>query len=40
MEIKTRSGLRESRVMTLGGRNEGRSAYNKQSEKEEKVLAR
>ena len=38
--MKTRSGLRESPVMTLGDKKEGRSAYSKQSENEENVLAR
>ena len=38
--MKTRSGLRESPVMTLGDKKEGRSAYNKQSENEENVLTR
>ena len=38
--MKTRSGLRESPVMTLGDKKEGRSAYNKQSENEKNVLAR
>ena len=38
--MKTRSGLRESPVMTLGDKKERRSAYNKQSENEENVLAR
>ena len=38
--MKTRSGLRESPVMTLGDKKEGRSAYNKQFENEENVLAR
>ena len=38
--MKTRSGLRESPVMTLGDKKEGRSAYNKQSGNEENVLAR
>ena len=33
--MKTRSGLRESPVMRLGDKKEGRSAYNKQSENEE-----
>ena len=35
LEMKTRSGLRESPVMTLGDKKEGRSAYNKQYENEE-----
>ena len=30
--MKTRSGLRESPVMTLGDKKEGRLAYSKQSE--------
>ena len=38
--MKTRSGLRELPVMTLGDKKEGRSACNKQSENEENVLAR
>ena len=38
--MKTRSGLRESPVMTLGDKKESRSAYIKQSENEENVLAR
>ena len=38
--MKTSSSLRASPVMTLGDKNEGRSAYNKQSENEEHVLAR
>ena len=38
--MKTRSGLRESPVMTLGDKKEGRLAYSKQSENEENVLAR
>ena len=38
--MKTRSGRRESPVMTTGDKKEGRSAYSKQSENEEDVLAR
>ena len=38
--MKTRSGLRESPVMTLGDKKEGRSVYSKHSENEENVLAR
>ena len=38
--MKTRSGLRESPMMTLGDKKEGRLAYSKQSENEEHVLAR
>ena len=37
---KTSSGLRESLVMKLGDKKEGISAYIKQSDNEEKVLAR
>ena len=36
--MKTRSGLRESPVMTHGDKKEGRSAYNKQSENENNNL--
>ena len=35
-----RSGLRESPVMMLGDRNEGRSAYNEHVGNDEKVFAR
>ena len=35
-----RSGLRESPVMMLGDRNEGRSAYNEHVVNDEKVFAR
>jgi len=38
--MKTRSGLRASLVMTLWDKKEERSAFNKQSENEENVLAR
>ena len=38
--MKTRYGLRELTVMTLGDKKDGRSAYNKQSENEENFLAR
>ena len=38
--MKTRPGLRESPVMTLGDKKEGSSAYDKESEDEENVLAR
>ena len=38
--MKTMSGLRESPVMTLGNKKEGRSAYSKQSENGENVLTR
>ena len=40
LEMKTRSGLRALPVMTLGDKKEVRSAYNKQSENEEIVVAR
>ena len=36
----TRSGLRESPVMMLGDRNEGRSAYNEHVGNDDKVFAR
>ena len=36
----TRSGLRESQVMMLFDKNEGRSAYNEHVGNDEKVLAR
>ena len=35
----TRSGLRESRVMMLSDRNEGRSAYNDHAGNDDKVFA-
>ena len=40
VEMKTRSSLRESPMMTLGDIKYGRSAYSKQSENEEHVSAR
>ena len=40
LEMNTRSCLKESPVLKLGGKKEGRSAYNQQSENEENALAR